>query len=100
VIKANYDSWVKSIIWSGRPLRALSNPYILDWEQNRQAEIKELTDKGVVPLPYEVDRLHKEGKLTDEIEDAVALRHAISLLVRWEGDTNILVGRLVLFVVR
>jgi NAD(P)H-dependent flavin oxidoreductase YrpB (nitropropane dioxygenase family) len=74
VIKANYDSWVKSIIWSGRPLRALANPYILDWEQNRQAEIKELTEKGVVPLPYEIDRLHKEGKLTDEIEDAVALR--------------------------
>ncbi|KAH7405644.1 2-nitropropane dioxygenase [Phaeosphaeria sp. MPI-PUGE-AT-0046c] len=74
VIKATYDSWVKSIIWSGRPLRALSNPYILDWEQNRQAEIKELTSKGVVPLPYEIDRLHKEGKLTDEIEDAAALR--------------------------
>jgi hypothetical protein len=75
VIKATYDSWVKSIIWSGRPLRALSNPYILNWEQNRQAEIKELTDKGVVPLPYEMDRLHKEGELTDEIEDAVALRY-------------------------
>jgi NAD(P)H-dependent flavin oxidoreductase YrpB (nitropropane dioxygenase family) len=74
VIKATYDSWVKSIIWSGRPLRALSNPYILDWEQNRQAEIKELTEKGVVPLPYEIEKLHKAGKLTDEIEDAVALR--------------------------
>jgi NAD(P)H-dependent flavin oxidoreductase YrpB (nitropropane dioxygenase family) len=74
VIKATYDSWVKSIIWSGRPLRALANPYILDWEQNRQTEIKELTEKGVVPLPYEIEKLHKEGKLTDEIEDAVALR--------------------------
>ncbi|KAJ4373780.1 hypothetical protein N0V83_002519 [Neocucurbitaria cava] len=74
VIKADYDSWVKLLIWSGRPLRALSNPYLKDWEQNRQAEIKELTDKGIVPLEYELDRLHKEGKLTDEIEDAVALR--------------------------
>jgi NAD(P)H-dependent flavin oxidoreductase YrpB (nitropropane dioxygenase family) len=74
VLEASYDSWVKSTIWSGRPLRALSNPYLLDWEQNRQAEIKELTEKGVVPLPYEIDRLHREGKLTDEIEDAAAMR--------------------------
>jgi hypothetical protein len=55
-------------------LRALKNPYILDWEQNRQAEIQELTSKGIVPLPYELDRLHQEGKLTDEIEDSAALR--------------------------
>ena len=66
---------MKLLIWSGRPLRALSNPYLKDWEQNRQAEIKELTEKGIVPLEYELDRLHKEGKLTDEIEDAAALRY-------------------------
>jgi NAD(P)H-dependent flavin oxidoreductase YrpB (nitropropane dioxygenase family) len=74
VVKASYDSWVKSTIWSGRPLRALRNPYVADWELNRQAEIKELTGKGVVPLVYEIDHLHKAGTLTDEIEDAVALR--------------------------
>lgn len=82
VIKADYDSWVKLLIWSGRPLRALSNPYLKDWELNRQAEIKELTEKGIVPLEYELDRLHKQGKLTDEIEDAAALRYARVILVR------------------
>ncbi|KAF2192552.1 2-nitropropane dioxygenase, partial [Zopfia rhizophila CBS 207.26] len=74
VIDAGYDSWIKSTIWSGRPLRALRNPYIEDWENNRQAEIKDLSSRGIVPLEYELDRLHKEGKLTDEIEDAAALR--------------------------
>jgi NAD(P)H-dependent flavin oxidoreductase YrpB (nitropropane dioxygenase family) len=74
VIEAGYDSWIKSTIWSGRPLRALRNPYIEDWENNRQAEIKELTSKGHVPLEYELDRLHKEGKLTEEIMDAAELR--------------------------
>jgi NAD(P)H-dependent flavin oxidoreductase YrpB (nitropropane dioxygenase family) len=89
VIKASYDSWIKSTIWSGRPLRALSNPYIADWEQNRQAEIKELTDKGVVPLVYEIDRLHQEGKLTDEIEDAAALRYVMFVgLGRMNGANN------------
>ncbi|ORY10620.1 2-nitropropane dioxygenase [Clohesyomyces aquaticus] len=74
VIEAGYDSWIKSVIWSGRPLRALRNPYIEDWETNRQAEIKDLISRGIVPLVYELDRLHEEGKLTDEIEDAAALR--------------------------
>ncbi|KAH8647861.1 2-nitropropane dioxygenase [Xylariales sp. PMI_506] len=74
IVDADYDSWVKSIIWSGRPLRALRTPYINDWEVNRQAEIKELTAKGIVPLVHDLDRLHKEGKLTDEIEEQAALR--------------------------
>ncbi|KAF1995821.1 2-nitropropane dioxygenase [Amniculicola lignicola CBS 123094] len=74
IISAGYDSWIKSTIWSGRPLRAMTNPYIEDWENNRQAEIKALSEKGIVPLVYEIDRLHNEGKLTEEIEDMAALR--------------------------
>lgn len=45
-----------------------------DWENNRQAEIKDLTSRGIVPLEHELDRLEKEGKLTEEIMDAAALR--------------------------
>ncbi|KAK1070995.1 hypothetical protein LTR74_003644 [Friedmanniomyces endolithicus] len=74
IINAGFDSAIKSLVWSGRPLRAMSNPYIADWERNRQAEIKELTDRGVVPLEYEMDRLEKEGKLTDEIMEGAGLR--------------------------
>ena len=37
--------------------------------------MKELTAKGIVPLEFELDNLHKEGRLTDEIMDAVALRY-------------------------
>lgn len=76
VIAAGYDDWVKLEVWSGRPLRALRNPYLTDWEKNRQAEIKDLTSRGIVPLPYELDRLHAAGKLTDEIEDGAAMRPA------------------------
>jgi NAD(P)H-dependent flavin oxidoreductase YrpB (nitropropane dioxygenase family) len=75
-IESGFDSSIKSLVWTGRPLRALSNPYIADWEQNRQAEIKSLTSRGIVPLQYELDRLHSEGKLTEEIEDQAVLRYA------------------------
>jgi NAD(P)H-dependent flavin oxidoreductase YrpB (nitropropane dioxygenase family) len=76
VIDANFDSAIKSVVWSGRPLRALSNAYISDWETNRQAEIKELTSQGIVPLEHELDKLHAEGKLTEEIQDNATLRYA------------------------
>ncbi|KAK6085992.1 2-nitropropane dioxygenase [Seiridium cupressi] len=74
VIDADYDFWVRSLIWSGRPLRSLRTPYVNDWEANRQAEIPDLTSRGIVPLEYELDRLHREGKLTEEIEEQAALR--------------------------
>lgn len=74
IIEAGFDSAIKSVIWSGRPLRALSNPYVANWEQNRQAEIKELTDQGIVPLQHELDKLEAEGKLTDEVMDDATLR--------------------------
>jgi NAD(P)H-dependent flavin oxidoreductase YrpB (nitropropane dioxygenase family) len=74
VIAAGFDSVVKSLIWSGRPLRASRNAYVDDWENNRHQEIRDLTSRGIVPLHHELDRLHEEGKLTDEIEEEAKLR--------------------------
>lgn len=74
IINGDFDSAIKSIIWSGRPLRASRNPYVDNWEFNRQAEIKDLTSRGLIPIPWELDKLHEEGKLTEEIEDQSALR--------------------------
>jgi NAD(P)H-dependent flavin oxidoreductase YrpB (nitropropane dioxygenase family) len=74
IIKASFDSCIKSTIWTGRPLRAHTSPYIEDWEKNRQAEIKDLASRGIVALPHELDRLHAEGKLTEQIEDEAMLR--------------------------
>lgn len=33
-----------------------------------------MTSKGLIPIPTEIDRLHEEGKLTEEIEDMATLR--------------------------
>lgn len=74
IVDAGFDSAIKSVVWSGRPLRAMSNAYIKDWETNRQAEILRLTKEGIVPLEFEMDRLEKEGKLTEEIMDDSTLR--------------------------
>lgn len=34
-----------------------NNAYIKDWEENRQAEIKQLCDSGNIPVDYELERL-------------------------------------------
>ena len=86
VIKAGYDSVVKSLFWSGRPLRASRNAYIDDWEKNRQDEIKDLTSRGIVPIHHELDKLHEQGKLTDEIEEEAKLRQVWSNLIFRELD--------------
>lgn len=52
----------------------MATPYLIDWETNRRAEINDLQSKGIIVLDYELDRLEKEGKLTDEIIDQTTQR--------------------------
>jgi NAD(P)H-dependent flavin oxidoreductase YrpB (nitropropane dioxygenase family) len=60
---AGFDDNVRTIIFTGRPLRVRSNPYIDNWETNRAAEIKELTAKGVIPVEHDLERMG------DDIDD-------------------------------
>lgn len=41
----------------GRPLRVRNNPYISNWEENRQNDIKELTAKGKIPVEYDFESM-------------------------------------------
>jgi NAD(P)H-dependent flavin oxidoreductase YrpB (nitropropane dioxygenase family) len=50
---------MRTIIYTGHPLRVRRTPYVEDWERNRQAEIKELTSKGIIPNQHEVEK-HSE----------------------------------------
>ncbi|EXJ58103.1 oxidoreductase [Cladophialophora yegresii CBS 114405] len=61
---AGFDDNVRTIIFTGRPLRVRNNEYIKNWEENRQAEIKQLTDKGVIPVEHDFET--KGDDLTDE----------------------------------
>ena len=33
------------------------NPYIENWEENRQGEIKELTERGKIPVEYDIENM-------------------------------------------
>merc|ERR1711916_131077 len=59
--KAGYADTIRTIIYTGRPMRVLKTPYIMDWEQNRSTEIRELTGKGVLPVQHDLDEKKKAG---------------------------------------
>ncbi|KAJ7625475.1 2-nitropropane dioxygenase [Roridomyces roridus] len=56
VLSAGFDDAVTTLIFSGRPMRVRRTPYIEDWNANRQAEIQELTSKGILPHDHELEK--------------------------------------------
>lgn len=66
---AGHEDNVRTIIFTGRPLRVRKNAYIQNWEENRADEIQKLTAKGVIPVEYDIDELDKQDKLDDDMMD-------------------------------
>ena len=59
-VEADYHDTIRTIIFTGRPMRVRKNDMILDWEENRQNEIRELTGKGILPMAKQTEE--DEGK--------------------------------------
>jgi NAD(P)H-dependent flavin oxidoreductase YrpB (nitropropane dioxygenase family) len=64
VINATVDDTVRTIIFTGRPMRVLKNDYIMNWEENRSEEIKQLTSKGIVPVEHDMEIKIKKGEVS------------------------------------
>ena len=54
---AGHDDNVRTIIFTGRPMRVRNNDYINDWEVNRTQEMKELAAKGTIPYEADLDKV-------------------------------------------
>jgi NAD(P)H-dependent flavin oxidoreductase YrpB (nitropropane dioxygenase family) len=64
VINAGFHDTVRTIIYTGRPLRVLKTPYIERWEKERGGEIERLTSQGVIPAAAELERGAEEGTMS------------------------------------
>ncbi|RMD41448.1 hypothetical protein DV735_g3720, partial [Chaetothyriales sp. CBS 134920] len=60
---AGFEDNVRTIIFTGRPMRVRLNDYIKNWEENRAEEIKTLTAKGVIPVEHDLENL------PDDVDD-------------------------------
>jgi len=76
VVNAGFHDTIRTIIYTGRPLRVLKTPYIVDWEENRRDEIKELTTHGVLPVAHDQEKKAKAG-----IEDSAEKQEEIFALL-------------------
>ncbi|KAJ3220863.1 hypothetical protein HDU78_000793, partial [Chytriomyces hyalinus] len=57
VIGAGFHDTHRTLIYTGRPLRILKNWYSNNWEDNRQAELKELLAEGKIPAIWEIEQM-------------------------------------------
>ncbi|OCH87418.1 2-nitropropane dioxygenase [Obba rivulosa] len=55
VVTAGYDDTVRTLIYTGRPLSVRKTPYVAEWEEKRQNDIKELTSQGKIPHDLELE---------------------------------------------
>ncbi|KAJ6103737.1 hypothetical protein N7486_003959 [Penicillium sp. IBT 16267x] len=60
---AGFEDNIRTIIFTGRPLRVRKNDYIMNWENNRAEEIKQLTAKGIIPVEHDFENL------PDDVDD-------------------------------
>ncbi|KAK6365669.1 hypothetical protein LTS17_011055 [Exophiala oligosperma] len=67
VLSATVDDTMRSVIFSGRPLRIRKTPYILNWEDKRQHEIKALTDKGILPVQHDAEERPDDEEVLDNL---------------------------------
>ena len=56
VMKAGYTDTVRTIIYTGRPMRVYNSNYVKDWQENKQDIIKDYTSRGKLPVPYGNER--------------------------------------------
>jgi len=54
VVSAGFEDTLRTLVVSGRPLRVRMNEYIAKWEAQPE-KIKELTEKGIVPIQKDFD---------------------------------------------
>mmetsp|Transcript_6485 Transcript_6485/g.7885 ORF Transcript_6485/g.7885 Transcript_6485/m.7885 type:complete len:373 (+) Transcript_6485:40-1158(+) len=54
----------RTLIYSGRPLRVYRNDYVKSWEDDRERnnQIHELCDKGIVPVNYDLEQYEKRDE--------------------------------------
>ncbi len=47
---------LRTLVFTGRPLRVKKNPYIQEWETTRREEQEKLLAAGIVPVQNDIDK--------------------------------------------
>jgi NAD(P)H-dependent flavin oxidoreductase YrpB (nitropropane dioxygenase family) len=70
VLKARSSDTIRTLAVSGRPLRLIPNEWVSSWEKE-PAKVKELCDKGIVPLEHDLREHGDNDKIRRGVLDAI-----------------------------
>ena len=70
MIESTYDETIRTLIFTGRPLRVRKNPYIMNWETERREELQSLLDNGILPVQHDLEAVEKMEEKSAGQEDA------------------------------
>jgi NAD(P)H-dependent flavin oxidoreductase YrpB (nitropropane dioxygenase family) len=65
-MESTYDETIRTLIFTGRPLRVRKNPYIMNWETERREEMQSLLEKGVLPIQHDLEEVEKMDEQKDD----------------------------------
>lgn len=80
---ASFDDTIRTVIFTGRPMRVRKNPYIVNWQEERSQEIKELTSRGKIPYEADLDKV-----MSGEAEATAAIKGSALLNASAADDTE------------
>ena len=66
VLAAGFHDTTRTLIYSGRPLRLLTTPYVTHWERERQHDIRRMVAQGVIPVKQEMEERERAGDLVGD----------------------------------
>ncbi|CAO1623669.1 unnamed protein product [Parajaminaea phylloscopi] len=61
VLTSTHETDVRTIIFTGRPLRVKMTPYVKKWE-DKPDEIKKLTSQGIIPVYHDLEKDDEEAE--------------------------------------
>lgn len=67
---ASSEDTIKTEVYTGRPVRMISNAYAREWETTRKSEQRDLLSKGIVPFHHDA----ATGRFGDNIPDPIPRR--------------------------
>lgn len=70
LLSASWEDAIRTLIFTGRPLRVRRTDYVENWNENRAAEIKELTSKGIIPHDHEMEKIKENPELMKQMAKA------------------------------
>lgn len=65
VLKTTHDGTMKTLVYTGRPLRISHNEYARYWETQRRDKMEKLLAKGVIPSTYDSE-CRENGQFEDD----------------------------------